>query len=456
MHDTALLLKERTSRIRAAIRLQEHDKVPVVGNLGFWPVKYQNKYTMQEAFYDIDVMGESYEYALQRWNQWDALTTSVTSRAPLLDAMGSTRYIIPGREISPDSDYQHPDQSFMEAGEYDELIKDPVRFQANVILPRVCKRIAKDDLYETIKAIAKVIVFSRELQEKSRRYWSGWAERYAVSPLMCSVFLVPVDAIIDHYRGFNQGLIDIKLRPEKLIEASEALMDNLLNSAVAGIPQGLDYPVLYNPQHVSPFISPKDYEKVYWPFYKRMVDVFTERGHTVWTVFEGAQDQHLEKLQELPPGKCVAHFEKTDLENAKRYLGGRICIAGGMPTSILAKGSPQDVEEQVAKVMKLFADEPGFIMCADGGLNAAKPENIDAWFKAMDKYGQLGGKLELLPPVEIKQDESMAGIKQKLITPWDAVRDDFGDIKGDEQIIKQYWEQLEVEALGLVNIILQA
>ena len=58
----------------------------------------------------------------------------------------------------------------------------------------------------------------------------------------------------------------------------------------------------------------------------------------------------------------------------------------------------------------------------------------------MDKYG-LGGKLELLPPVEIKQDSQWRH-KTKLITPWDAMRDDFGDNKGDEQIIKQYWEQL--------------
>ena len=458
MADTALLLKERISRIRSAVALKEHDKVPILGNLGFWPVKYQNKHTMQEAFYNIDVMGESYEYALQRWNQWDALTTSVSSRAPVLDAMGSNRYIIPGREISPYSDYQHPDRSVMDASEYDQLIKNPAKFQAEVILPRVCSRISKDDLYGTIKAIAKVYAYSQQTQVKAGKYWADWAKKYAIAPLMRNVFIVPVDLIADSLRGFNQGLLDVKLRPQKIIEASEALIDGMMDAAVAGMPAGQDFPVLYNPQHVSPFISPKDYEKVYWPYFKRMVDAFCGRGHTVWTVFEGAQDQHLERLQDLPHGKFVAQFEGTNLESAKRYLGGKICIAGGMPNSILAKGSPSDVEEQVESVMKLFGDEPGFIMSTNGGINAAKPENIDAWLQAMEKYGQLGGKLEIMEQMQTAVADEFETLvdRKNLITTWEEVRDDFGEIKGDEEIIKRSWEDLEQSALGLIGMIIRS
>ncbi|HHX75090.1 MAG TPA: hypothetical protein GX699_09330 [Firmicutes bacterium] len=451
------LLAEKISRLRAAIKLKEHDKVPLVGNLGFWPVKYLHKYTMQEAFYNIDVMAESYEAVIARWSRWDALTTSVTSRAPLLDALGSRRYVIPGREISPHADYQHPDQCFMEADEYDRLIQDPARFQAEVILPRVCARITTGSLYETIKAIAKVYTYTQQLQKKAGTFWDGWAERYAISPLMRNVFLVPVDLIVDSFRGFNQGLVDIKLRPGKIVEASHALLDSLIHGGMAGLPAGQDFPVLYNPQHVSPFISPRDYDKVYWPFYKRMVDEFTGRGHTVWSVFEGVQDQHLERLQDLPAGKVVAHFEGTDLAKAKKYLSGKICIAGGMPNNILAKGSPEDVTEQVKAVMKLFADEPGFIMAADGGLNSAKPENIDAWMRALEQYGYLGGKLQVEEPAaDGPAAVGPQAVQKSLITPWEQVRDEFGEIKGDEEIIGRAWEELEYSALGLLGMILRA
>src|SRR5690554_126703 len=94
------LLKERISRIKSAVRLKEHDRVPIMGNLGFWPVKQQKKYTMQEAFYNIEVFKDSYDYALSRWNQWDALAGSVQANGPRLDAIGSRRYIIPGQKIS--------------------------------------------------------------------------------------------------------------------------------------------------------------------------------------------------------------------------------------------------------------------------------------------------------------------------------------------------------------------
>ena len=279
------LLKERISRIKSAVALKEHDRVPIMGNLGFWPVKYQKKYTMQEAFYNINVFKESYEYALSRWNEWDALAGSVQANGPLLNALGSKRYIIPGMEISANSDYQHPDHSLMTADEYDQFIENPVKFQYDVILPRICKQLKPGSLYTSLKAVAKALHYSQKLREDSKKCWAEWEEKYSIPLLARTIFLTPIDWIADSLRGFNQGLIDVKIRPDKIKAAGDALLPYILNSVLQNVPAGQDFPFLYNPQHVSPFISPKDYEKVYWPSFKKMVDVMTERGHIVWTVF---------------------------------------------------------------------------------------------------------------------------------------------------------------------------
>lgn len=448
-------LKERISRIKSAVALKEHDKVPIVGNLGFWPVKHQKKYTMQEAFYSVEVFRDSYEYALSKWDQWDALIGSVQANGPRLNAIGSKRYIIPGIQISPYSDYQHPDHTLMTADDYDKFIEDPIKFQYEEILPKICSQIKPESLYTTVKAVAKAINYSNELKEETAKCWSDWEEKYSIPLLAKNVFLTPIDWIADSLRGFNQGLIDVKIRPDKIKAAGDALLPYILNVTLQNVPAGTDFPFLYNPQHVSPFISPKDYEKVYWPSFKKMVDIMTERGHTVWTVFEGAQDQHLERLQDLPHGRFVAHFEGTDLKKAKWYLGGKICIAGGMPNSLLAKGTPADVEAQAKSVLKLFGDEPGFIMAADGGLNAAKPENIDAWLKTVEEYGNLNGMLEMIDDEQLITSFKDNLDVTKAITTWDSVKHEFGEIKGDEEIIKKSWEELEVSTLNLLGMLLR-
>jgi hypothetical protein len=221
---------------------------------------------------------------------------------------------------------------------------------------------------------------------------------------------------------------------------------------------GGGYPLLFNPQHVSPFLSPKDYERVYWPTFKKLIDQFVEHGHRVWVLFENNQEQHLEFLQDLPKGKIVAHMENTDLGKAKKALRGKICIAGGMPAVLLSKGTQEEVKKQTLSVLKLFEDEPGFIMtCGTPIPVSAKPENIHAWLNAVKEYGHIGGELRIEKPEKDENivpdgdtnnvseiDGSMnADDVKNVFTRWEAVKPEFGKIEGDENIIRNNWEELE-------------
>jgi hypothetical protein len=53
-------------------------------------------------------------------------------------------------------------------------------------------------------------------------------------------------------------------------------------------------------------------------------------------------------MLELPKGKTIAYFEKTDLRRAKEVLGGHTCIMGGPPASLLIGGTPTKVWEYIA------------------------------------------------------------------------------------------------------------
>ena len=57
--------------------------------------------------------------------------------------------------------------------------------------------------------------------------------------------------------------------------------------------------------------------------------------------YEGHHDAHLEAILELPKGKPVSRFEKTDLRRAKEIIGEHSCIVGDIPNSLLMGEGPQ-------------------------------------------------------------------------------------------------------------------
>lgn len=449
------MVEEKNARIRAAASLESHDRVPIAASADFWPVKYLTKYSMQEAFYNIDVAAESYKKAFSQWNEWDAFSTLLYSLGPMLDATGSRRYHVPGRDIPAHAEFQHPDLTLMDAEEYPKLIADPMKFQIEEIVPRLCTRIGSNDFSIRTKALSKAALFFGQWMGKTRSYQSLWLNEYGIPPLYQGTSIyVPMDWIADKLRGFQQGLLDIKQRPEEVQAACEALVPFILTVALSTAPAGGDYPFLFNPQHVSPFISPKDYDKVYWPTFKKLIDEFVKRGYRVWVFFENNQEQHLERLQDLPKGKIVAHLEATDLAKAKKALGGKICIAGGMPSTLLARGTPEKVKEQTKSVLKLFEDEPGFIMKSTTAIpTTAKPENIRAWLDAVKEYGRIGDKISV-PERKEKSSEISAPSEilhqKEVITSWETIRPEFPKIEGDETIIKESWEQLEKSVIPFI------
>lgn len=453
MSDNRQVLSEKVARIMAAVNLQPHDRVPIASMADFWPIRSFQKYTMQQAFYDMDIAAESYRDAFARWSGWDGFNPLMQSIGPLLDATGSRRYNVPGRDLSPNADFQHPDPVLMEASEYPELIADPRRFHIEKVIPRLCTRIGSDDIYERTTAWNKAALFFAQYMAKSRSYAAVWSDEYGIPPVFQGQTLyVPIDWLADKVRGFHAGLLDIKERPDELAAACDALVPFIINACLASAPVAGEYPLIFNPQHISPFVSPRDYRKVYWPTFKRIVDELVQRGYKLWVFFEGNQEQHLECLQELPKGQVVAHFETTDLAKAKEALGGRLCIAGGMPSLLLIRGTPDEVRQQTLSVLRLFEDEPGFIMtCSTVLPTSARPENITAWLDTMREHGALKDSARRAASKEVRTgadpSRGEGRISPEVITRWDSVRQQFGPIQGEEAILKQRWEELERHSL---------
>ena len=97
----------------------------------------------------------------------------------------------------------------------------------------------------------------------------------------------------------------------------------------------------------------------------------------------------METILELPKGWGVAYFEKTDVVKAKKLLQGHTCVMGGIPITLIAGGTPAEIDKFVKDLLEQVKPGGGFILAP--GVAAAPAdtplENITALIEAAEKYG---------------------------------------------------------------------
>ncbi|HOJ83734.1 MAG TPA: uroporphyrinogen decarboxylase family protein, partial [Bacillota bacterium] len=84
----------------------------------------------------------------------------------------------------------------------------------------------------------------------------------------------------------------------------------------------------------------------------------------------------------------VLHVDQTDMDKAYKVLGGRFCLSGNVPNSLLAFGKPEEVKDYVKGLLDKYARDGGFVIDAGAViLDDAKEENIVALIEAVHQYG---------------------------------------------------------------------
>jgi len=135
-------------------------------------------------------------------------------------------------------------------------------------------------------------------------------------------------------------------------------------------------------------MSPKHFETFYWPSLKKLISGLVNAGLTPFIWFEGTYTTRLEYLTELPKGKVIGFFEKTDMIKAKEILGDIMCIGGGMPVSLLQVGTPQQIRKYAKKLIDKVGEGGGFVMSAGSALDEANPQLLKIWVDFTKQYGK--------------------------------------------------------------------
>lgn len=442
--ETKKLYEERLKRYQAAIALKMPDRIPISAGSNYFAEVYAG-HANQDFIYDPDNWMAADKKFVHDFPEVDSFRSG-RFWGPHHDAVGFNMYKLPGRELSTRTQFQFVEGERMKADEYDLLINSPAEFFFERFLPRTLNDFSTPGSLRANMALIKGSIASGMLGGYNRARGQYQQTELGMPSAMGGVFLAPFDYLADGLRGLKGIMLDVRRQPDKVLEACEALIPDIVNAALAIADPLRRYPI-FVPLHrgAFPFLSPKQFDEYYWPSLKKVMLMFIDAGYTIRAYLEGDWGPNWHHFRELPKGKILCDIDvQGDIFKAKQDLGGCQCIAGGMPDSLLILGTPEQVKERVKLLCETVGKDGGFIINGGCGIPYdTKPENFKAMLDGVLEYGRYSDQTDFEIQMNPNPPAGWQPPKRRVITPWDVKCQELGGVKGDADIIKKSWDMLE-------------
>ena len=405
------LLVERTKRIKDAYELRVPDRVPIYLNFGYMLARLGG-ITYQELERDPDKAQSLLEkYALY----FEPDLVSGVGFSPLPSTrLGDRQTRWPGYGLGPNGSFQFVEGEYMKAEEYDAFLDDPTDFTLRTFLPRAYAAlegfaelpalpimlmgypalpnigVLEDDqvaaaveaLLETSEEITRIRAARKASVERMEALGFPMSLRGGV------LVSAPFDFMSDTLRGMRGIMLDMYRCPDKLMAAQEKVVPILVDYAVsAAHKSGNPYCGIPLHRGADGFMSLEQFETFYWPSLKELMLGLIEGGVVPHVFYEGSYDQRLGYLTELPKGKTIGRFDRSDLFKVKEVLGDTMCIMAGFPVSLLHGGTPDQILSLTRGLIDVVGRAGGFIMGASSSMAEANPELVKVWVDATKEYG---------------------------------------------------------------------
>jgi len=405
------LYKKRTRRIQDAIELKQPDRVPFAPYATFFPAVYAG-ISFEEAMHDYDKLAAAIRKFMIDF-QPDVLSDTflLLAWAPTLEILDYKQLVWPGHGGKPNATYQFVDREYMKSEEYDEFLSDPSDFLLRRFIPRAwglmqplsrLRHLSRawytmSAIYvsafgspEVAEALEGLIKAGKEVRKMMAKAFEFIDEMEAMGfpRQFVTTSYAPFDYIGDFLRGTRGILMDIYQNPDKLQEAIDKITPHMIEQATA-VRKTDGVNRVFMPLHkgIDIFMSQEQFKKYYWPSLRKVIIACIDVGLTPCPLWEGDCTSRLEIIGDIPRGKAVYWFERTSLFKAKEVLGDTVCIEGGVPSSIMINGNPEEVKTYCKELIDVVGKGGGFILNGDVGIpDEANIENVKALADFVKEY----------------------------------------------------------------------
>ncbi len=404
------LIVEKEKRITDAIHLQPTDRVPIICGLGYFPAKYAG-IPSSAAYYDFDAWLAAYQKTLLDYHA-DMIYHQGFTPGKALEILKPNNLRWPGYGVDPYKGHQSIEIEYMQAEDYDAYLNDPTDFMFRTMVSRSSENLTGwanlpklDSMGGGMGAQGLAMALTDpgvdkaiKILQKTGREMRKWMKRqvkFNKMMLDCGFPQYyqggsgpPFDMISHSMRGMKGTMMDLYRQPDKVIATCEKLLQ-LTTARPLPPPNEFGNIRLFMTvtRGSDDFMSKAQFDKFYWPTFKKLIHSLIERGGTPCVFFEGNFTSKLEYLLDFPKGKMLARLDTTDIQRAKDVLKGHICIQGNVPSSLLQTGTVQDVKDYCKNLIDTVGKDGGFILSPRSSTDEVKPENLKAMIDFTHEYG---------------------------------------------------------------------
>jgi hypothetical protein len=400
--------KERAANIIDAVRLKKvPSRIPVLPSFRGFGEAYCG-YSHHDVMYDVskavDVMTRcTLEFAI------DTKAEAAVQQGRVYEILDDKTHVWPGHGLPLDADgLQYVAAEYMKADEYDAYARDPSDYNMRTHLPRIwgaaaglaklsmaeanISRFGDPEVQASLTALMhagrEAVGWQNRIDEGSRKLTEhGYPSLYrggGGGP--------PYSRFADSLRGTRGIMMDLRRQPEKLMEAMEQMVPQIIKRTAAGARLGTT-PIIdfHLHQGADSMMSPEQFRRFYWGPVSKIVNGIIQEGLLLHLRLEGAFNSRLETMAEaLPRGKTIWWLShETDTKKAKEVAGGIACIAGNVPSSLIYAATPGEIVEYCRNLIAVAGKGGGymFAMPQEGIVRGTKTENVRAMIDTVKRYG---------------------------------------------------------------------
>jgi uroporphyrinogen-III decarboxylase len=411
----AELYRQRTQRFTDIVQLKQPDRVPSLMMAAGIVARYAG-ISFADTFYDSGKYAAAALKFAEDFRPEYMLMVSGPAAGGAYDLLGYSAYKWPGSSLPDDMQFQYVEGEYMPAEDYDQLTNNPEGYMLRTYLPRVCRNLqglslipnmftpvemmglgiwlgglSAPPVQESLLRLSQAIEHISKGMAVSMRANADILGRYGCPSLMGGITKAPFDIVADTLRGTRAAMTDLYRRPDKVLAASEALIPNAVHMGIgSGRPSAP--PFVFMPLHkgAAGFMSMKQFEKFYWPTFKRVMEGIIAAGMVPLPFVEGTFDEpRLELIAHsgLPAGRTAWLFDRSDLRLVKKHFTGFACFGGNVPVSLFRTGTPAQMEDHCKRLIDDVAPGGGFFLSSGAPVDEADPAVVRAFMACTEKYG---------------------------------------------------------------------
>ncbi len=407
---TARIIEEKEKRVMDAIRMRIPDRVPIICGMGYFPAKYAG-IPFSAAYYDYDAWYKAYKKTLKDFPA-DFIFSQGFSSGKALEILEPRNMRWPGYGVDPYHGHQSIEVDFMKEEDYDHYLEDPSDYNFRILLSRTSEHLAGlatlpklSDISGPMGARMLSMVLTTpevshavDILQKAGRESRKWMKKTAEFDRMMldmgfpqyfqGAAMPPFDVVSHSMRGMEGTMTDMFRQPDKLLAVCEKILEQTMKRPLTPPNRfGNRRFFMTNTRGSDDFLSTPQFDKFYWPTFRKLVHWLIENDVTPCIFFEGHFTSRLEYLLDFPRGSVLVRLDATDIYKAKEVLKDHLCIQGNVPSSLLQAGTVQEVKDYCKDLIDNIGSNGGFILSPRSSTDEVKPENLKAMIDFTHEYG---------------------------------------------------------------------